>query len=243
MNKKLGIGVLILVVLVVGAFVLFANQGGKQMPSDESGAERQKVGEQRVVRSWEQGGTVVTLYEQDIVVAYDPPFSGPASEQILKAKVTAGTEVVLDRYESGQGYGKTVEDVYISPLGTYVTAEILGYESRYSYTYAARTGEQVLDGGAKKIPYWTSDEKKVALIQTDSGIDGTPAAFFYSATGDVRNAVLLREFAAVDWTITEVVQKENVLTITMTGAGGSGGERNYTFNIENGTFVSDIPEA
>ena len=249
MNKRIAIAIAIVAAISIGCIGVLAYAHKAEVPSplnvllqesvdekSDSGAKK-AVGAERKVRSWEKGGTVVTLYEQDLELAYDY-YSGPGSEEVLKAKPVNGSEVVLDRFESTEIKGKSVETVYISPLGTYVTAEVPGYESRYTYTYAAGTGEQVLDGGSKKVPYWTSDEKKIAVIQTDSGMDGTPTAFFYSDNGNLQDAKLLQEIPASSLTITEVVQNGTIVTVTMVSAGGYSGGRKYTLDLQDGTLTA-----
>ena len=241
MDKRQTAWFVIALIICAGVLVYgHLYQGPKEVVQPQGGSGK-AVGPERKVRSWEGGGTTVTLYEQDLVVANDPPFQGPAQEQILKAKSAHSPETVLGRYESGQNYGRTVEDVSISPLGTYVTAEVLGYESRSTEIYIASTGELIIEGSVK-TPYWTSDEKKVALIQADASIDGTPAAFYYSNTGDLKNTILLKEFAAADYTLRRVVQKGNLLTITVATNGDEPPrEENYLLNLQTGALTVSTP--
>lgn len=239
------LGILALVVVGAGAY-WYADYSpppatNLEMASSTPDAKtesRVEVGKEREVRSWKSGGTVVTLHEQDLIVAHEY-YSGPATEQVLKAERAGGQEIVLARYESGENYATLIEQVYVSPLGTYVTAEVSGYESRYATTYLARTGEEVIPAASKAIPYWTDDEKKVALIQWASGIDGTPAEFSYSSVGDLRHTQLLREFPAADYSTEDVVQTGGLVTVTLRHyASGSSVKRRFLLDLQTGTVTA-----
>lgn len=220
-------------ILFIGAAILYSDKASQQLPVEEPGI-RQEVGAERQLRSWERGGTTVTLYEQDLEVAYEY-YSGPATEQVLKARRADGEEVVLDRYQFAEDFTQEVEEVSISPLGTYVTAEIQGYESRPTNTYAASTGELIISSATKRIPYWTDDEKKAALIESGSGMDGTRPAFFYSSNGNLQDRKPLKEFDDFPY-IKSTVQKGNLLIMTMVDVDGDPAEREYVLDLQSGTL-------
>ena len=198
------------------------------------------LGPERVLRSWQGGGTTVTLYEQDLLAGEDYD-AGLRSQQILRSSQIKGQEITLDHYLASEYKSTTVDEVRISPLGTYVTALLNGYESSPARTYVAGTGEALISGYERKVPYWTSDEKKVAIIQSDSGIDGTPLAFFYSSNGDLLDAKVVKELNVSNHSLRNTTQTGDAITMlvdSINEGGSVGRQQKYTLDLQTGSVTT-----
>lgn len=253
MKNKALVLILIALALVVIGFVLMRQKAEAPSPEGETAtttaleeADEPEVslkgtlGPERVLRSWQGGGTTVTLYEQDLLAGEDYD-TGLRSQQILRSSQGKGQEITLDYYLASEYKSMTVDEVRISPLGTYVTALLNGYESSPAQTYVAATGEAVISGYQRKVPYWTHDEKKAAVIQSDSGIDGTPLAFFYSSTGDIREAKPLKEFSVLTHSLRSTTQVGDTVTmlVDVSDEGGSVvRQQKYTLNLQTGSVTT-----
>jgi len=153
------------------------------------------------VKEWRHpSGTIVTLYEKDYF--YFPEDSRwsdegkPLKQDILRSTHNGKTfDLIVTPDNEGNSISSLSRDnVAFSPLGTYFTIYVGGYESSSYDTFDLNTGKEIQygkDGYENKSNqlFWSSDERKLLIIRGASSMDGTRPRIAFSKTGSVADLV------------------------------------------------------
>lgn len=208
---------------------------------------RREIRNEVLVKTWKHSsGVSVSLYEKDYFHGY---FAEPLKETFLRMTLHDGS--IKELLETG--LKARVREVFFSPLGTYITVGLDGYESESFNTYSAKNGLQVWPykydyDSHNDRPIWSEDETKLITLRNAAGIDGTRAQIAYSQTGSFED---LQPLTIVNKNAFNEIRFFNIVTDNKQIKAGTSfydydayGKRDNVqgtiiIDIENGTFVAE----